>query len=82
MQSGIAVDVFVLVPVLDCDWLAQVDLEFDLLVALGEEVREGAVEGLGKVAVVAFFVAELAHVSRSLEVVYVDLYADFLGQRL
>lgn len=80
MEGGIAIDVPILVLVLDGQWLAEVDLEFYLFVALGEEVGEGAVEGFWEVATVAFFVAELAHVPGSFEVVYVHFDADFLGE--
>ena len=82
VEGGISADVLVLVLVLDCDWLAQVDLKFDLLVALGEEVRERTIEGLGEVATVALLVAELAHVAGSFEVVYVHLNAYLLGEGL
>lgn len=80
MEGGIAIDVPILVLVLDGQRLAEVDLELYLFVALGEEVGEGAVEGFWEVATVAFFVAELAHVARSLEVVYVHFDAYFLGE--
>lgn len=82
VQSWVAIDVLVLVFVLYVYWLSKEDFKLHFFVSLGKEFSEGAVEGFGKVAVVAFFIAELAHVSGSFEVVDVHLYADLLCQCL
>lgn len=80
LQSWVSIDVHVLVLVLYGDWFPEEDLKFNFLVTFRKEFGEGAVEGLGKVATVAFFIAKLAHVSGSFEVVDVHLYADFISQ--